>query len=46
MTFIYLIVWFSKDRPVLDFDPINNWAMALIFCVVFDVLGKIGSNRS
>lgn len=37
MTFLWLIVWLIQDTPALH--QWNNWLIALIVCVVIDLVG-------
>lgn len=42
MTFLWLLVWVCSDTPALTTSPsLNNWMIALIVCVVIDVLGLL-----
>jgi hypothetical protein len=42
MTFIWLIVWLFSGVPAVH--PWNGWLIALIVCVVIDLIGAIERN--
>lgn len=41
MLIIWLIVWLLNETPAVQFagGDLNNWAIALIICVVVDLFG-------
>jgi hypothetical protein len=46
-TLIWLVVWLAKGTPNLEwFGSWNDWAVALLGCIVFDVFsGQHGASR-
>jgi hypothetical protein len=46
-TFVWLIVWLIKGTPNLEwFGSWNDWAVALLACIVFDVFsGREAAGR-
>lgn len=46
-TVIWLIVWLIKGMPNLEwFGTWNDWSVALLACVIFDVFGSSHGARS
>lgn len=38
MLVLWLIVWLCYSSPTVSFDPINDWAIALIICAALTLL--------
>lgn len=43
MTFLWLILWLLSDTPKIE--QWNNWAIALIVCVIIDFMGGSETRR-
>lgn len=38
MTILWLIIWMLSNTPQVMFSPLNNWGIALLVCILIDIL--------
>ena len=42
MTVLWLILWYFNDTPPISFSGSwSNWTIALVVCIVIDILGAL-----